>query len=73
MLVLFIVYNIFNYYDLDRNKIDNGDFIDFEEDLMEKIEKFLRDRCFVENLKFIYMEEFEIFEILRKSKEFVIY
>ncbi|HBG7717516.1 TPA: hypothetical protein KRE83_003960, partial [Clostridioides difficile] len=71
MLVSFIAYNIFNYHDLDRNKIDNGDFTDFEEDLMEKIEKFLRDRCFAENLKFIYMEEFEISEILRKSKELV--
>ncbi|MDM9959272.1 DnaB-like helicase C-terminal domain-containing protein [Clostridioides difficile] len=71
MLVSFIAYNIFNYHDLDRNKIDNGDFTDFEEELMEKIEAFLKNRGFEESLKFIYMEEFGIYEILRKSKELV--
>ncbi|MGL4801890.1 MAG: DnaB-like helicase N-terminal domain-containing protein [Cetobacterium sp.] len=71
MLTSFIACNIFGYYDLTRKKINNGDFTEEEEILLDKIEKFLDDRNFDEKLKFVFIEDFNVEEIVRMSKEYV--
>lgn len=71
MLTAFIAHNIFDYHDLNRTKITNGDFTVEEELLMEKVERFLTDRNFDEYLQFIFMPQFDVDEIIRMSTEFV--
>ena len=71
MLTSFIAHNVFDYHDLSRTKITNGDFNEDEELLMNRIEEFLERRNFDEHLKFIFTEVFDIDEIIRMSKELV--
>ncbi|MBC6695255.1 hypothetical protein H9L25_00485 [Terrisporobacter mayombei] len=68
MLYSFIASNIFGYYKLTRNKIENGTFTDEEEELMDKITDFLDRRNFEEMLTFYSLEEFDVDEILRISR-----
>ena len=71
MLYAFISANIFKYYKLTRKKITNGMFTDEEDRLITKISKFLIDRGFEDNLKFISMEEFNVDEIMRMCKQLI--
>lgn len=68
MTYSFISANVFKYYKLTRSKIENGDFNEFEEELMDKIDQFLERRNFSEMLYFFPLEEFNIDEIIRISK-----
>lgn len=68
LLYSFIAANIFKYYKLTRNKIENGDFTKEEEILIQKISDFLDRRNFDENLLFYSLEEFDVDEIIRISK-----
>ena len=71
MLYSFVASNVFKYYKLTRKKIKNGDFNQQEEELMEKINKFLIDRGFEDNLKFIVMEDFNVDEVMRICKPLI--
>lgn len=71
MLYVFIASNIFKQYTLTRRKIDNGDWNDEEDVLIDKITKFLEDRDFANHVTFINIEEFNIEEIMRISKEYI--
>lgn len=68
MLYSFIASNIFKYYRLTRAKIMNGTFSEQEEELMDKIDEFLRVRGFEDGLLFCSLEEFDVNEIIRISK-----
>ena len=68
LLYSFVAANVFKYYKLTRDKIENGKFNKEEEKLIAKISKFLDDRGFNENLIFYSLEEFDIDEIIRISK-----
>lgn len=68
MLYSFIAANVFKYYKLTRNKIENGTTNEYEDELIAKISEFLDRRHFDENLIFYSLEEFDIDEILRISK-----
>lgn len=71
MLVVLIARTIFKNRTLTRSKIDNGDFTDEEDLLMDKIEKFLDDRDFDEYVRFYHLDEFDVDEILTVSKGLV--
>lgn len=71
MLYSFIAANVYKYYNLTRKKIKNGDFNEKEEELMDKINKFLIDRGFEDNLKFIVMEDFNVDEVMRICKPLI--
>ena len=71
MLYSFIASNVFKYYHLTRKKIKNGDFNEKEEELMDKINKFLIDRGYEDNLKFIVMEDFNVDEVMRICKPLI--
>lgn len=68
LLYSFIAANVFKYYKLTRNKIENGDFTKEEEELIHKISEFLERRNFDECLLFYSLEEFDVDEIIRISK-----
>lgn len=71
MLYSFIASNVFKYYHLTRKKIKNGDFNEKEEELMDRINKFLIDRGYEDNLKFIVMEDFNVDEVMRICKPLI--
>lgn len=71
MLYSFIASNVFHYYKLTRNKIENGSTNEYEDELINKISDFLDRRNFDESLIFFPLEEFEIDEILRLSRGLV--
>lgn len=71
MLYSFVSANVFKYYKLTRNKIENGQTNEYEDELIQKISDFLERRNFDEQLIFYSLEEFEVDEILRISKGLV--
>lgn len=68
MLYNFIAANVFKYYKLSRNKIENGEWNEEEGILIDKITAFLERRNFYDMVHFYSLEEFDVGEIIRISK-----